>query len=77
MLDLIIKGGRVVTSEGVGEMDVGVLGERIAALALPGALEVETHRTIDAGGKVLLPGGIERTPISGYQSLRHGLGARK
>ena len=59
MLDLIIKGGRVVTSEGVGEMDVGVLGERIAALALPGALEAETHRTIDASGKVILPGGIE------------------
>ena len=59
MLDLIIKGGRVVTPEGVGDMDVGVQGERIAALALPGTLEVEARRTIDAGGKVLLPGGIE------------------
>ena len=59
MLDLIIKGGRVVTPEGVGEMDVGVQGERIAAVALPGALEVEARRTIDASGKIILPGGIE------------------
>lgn len=59
MLDLIIKGGRVVAPEGVGEMDVGVQGERIAAVALPGTLEVEARRTVDARGKVLLPGGIE------------------
>ena len=59
MLDLIIKGGRVVTSAGVGEMDAGVQGERIAAVASPGSLEVEARRTVDAGGKVVLPGGIE------------------
>ncbi len=59
MLDLIIKGGRVVTPEGVGEMDIGVQGERIAAVALPGTLEVEAARTIDAAGKIVLPGGIE------------------
>ena len=59
MLDLIIKGGRVVTPGGVGELDVGVLGERIAAVASPGTLDVETRRTIDAAGKVVLPGGIE------------------
>ena len=33
MLDLIVKGGRVVTPDGVAEMDVAVQGERIAALA--------------------------------------------
>jgi len=59
MLDLIIRGGRVVTPEGVGEMDVGIQGEKIAAVALPGALEVEARRTIDATGKVVIPGGIE------------------
>ena len=59
MLDLIIRGGRVVTPEGVGEYDVGVQGERIAAIALPGAIEAEARRTIDASGKVVLPGGIE------------------
>ena len=59
MLDLIIRGGRVVTPEGVAEVEVGVQGEKIAAVALPGALEVEASRTIDATGKVVLPGGIE------------------
>ena len=59
MLDLIIRGGQVVTPEGVGEYDLGIQGERIAAVALPGALEAEARRTIDATGRVVLPGGIE------------------
>ena len=59
MLDLIIKGGRVVTPEGAVEMDVGVQGDKIAAVAMPGALDAETRRSIDATGKVVLPGGIE------------------
>ncbi len=59
MLDLIIRGGQVVTPEGMGPMDVGVQGEKIAAVALPGALEAEARRIIDASGKVVLPGGIE------------------
>ena len=29
MLDLVIKGGRVVTPTGVGEWDIAVQGERI------------------------------------------------
>ncbi len=59
MLDLIIRGGRVVTPEGVREMDVGVQGEQIAAVAASGALDVDAGRTIDASGKIVLPGGIE------------------
>ena len=59
MLDLIIRGGQVVTPDGVGDRDVGIQGERIAAVALPGALEVEARRTIDASGRIVLPGGIE------------------
>ena len=59
MLDLIIRGGRVVTPEGVGEFDVGVQDGKIAAIALPGPLEIEAKRTIDASGKAVLPGGIE------------------
>ncbi len=38
MLDLIIRGGQVVTSEGVAQRDLGVQGEQISAVALPGAL---------------------------------------
>ena len=48
-----------MTPEGVGEVDIGIQGEKIAVLALPGTLEVETRRSIDAAGKVVLPGGIE------------------
>ena len=59
MLDLIIKGGQVVTPDGVDIRDVGVQGEKIAAIAMPGALEVDARRTIDATGRVVLPGGIE------------------
>ena len=59
MLDTIIQGGRVVTPEGVGEYDIGIQGDKIAAVALPRTLEVEARRTIDAAGKVVLPGGIE------------------
>ncbi len=59
MLDLIIRGGQVVTSEGVAQRDLGVQGEQIAAVALPGAREGEAGWTIDVGGKVVLPGGIE------------------
>src|SRR5437016_3104949 len=57
MLDLVIRGGRVVTPSGVGEWDLGVQGERIAALGAPGTLEA--GRVIDATGKVVVPGGID------------------
>ena len=58
MLDLAITGGQVVTPHGVGLWDIGVQGERIALLALPGALP-QAGRTIDARGKVVVPGGVE------------------
>src|SRR2546427_656675 len=57
MLDLVIRGGRVVTPSGVGDWDVGVQGERIAALGAPGTLDA--GRVIDATGKVVVPGGID------------------
>ena len=59
MLDMIIKGARVVTPAGVGEWDVGVSGEKIAAVGLPGLLPEEYATIIDAAGKILVPGGIE------------------
>ena len=59
MLDMIIKGARVVTPSGVGEWDVGVSGEKIAAVGLPGLLPEENATIVDAAGKILVPGGIE------------------
>jgi dihydropyrimidinase len=59
MLDLIIKGGQVVTPQAVGEMDVGVQGEKIVAVGWPGTLAADAARVIDARGKLVIPGGIE------------------
>ena len=60
MLDLIIKGGTVVTPDGVGLMDVGVRGEQIVAVAAPGVLDdLGQVESIDATGMIVLPGGIE------------------
>lgn len=54
--DLVISGGTVATAGGVTRCDVGVTGGRIVALAerLTGG-----DRTIDASGRLVLPGGID------------------
>jgi dihydropyrimidinase len=60
MLDLIIRGGEVVTPQGVTTCDVAVAGETIAALAAPGTLVAESAgRVIDATGHIVMPGGID------------------
>jgi dihydropyrimidinase len=59
MLDLIIRGGMVVTPQAVGEMDVGVQGEKIVAVGWPGTLASGAGREINARGKIVIPGGIE------------------
>ena len=41
MLDLVIRGGQVVTPQGAGQWDIGVQGERIAAIGAPGSLPAE------------------------------------
>ena len=35
MFDLIIRGGQVVTPQGVGQWDVAVVGEKIVSVGLP------------------------------------------
>ncbi|MCC7347223.1 MAG: amidohydrolase family protein [Variibacter sp.] len=60
MLDVIISGGEVVTPQGVAVCDVAVLGEKIAAVAAPGALAHDNaRRVIDAAGRIVMPGGID------------------
>src|SRR5919201_6864857 len=59
MLDLLIRGGTVVTPEGAGFWDVGVQGETIAAVAPTGTLPEESASIIDASGKIVVPGGID------------------
>lgn len=59
MLDLLIRGGMVVTPAGTGRFDVGVQGEKIVLVAESGVVDLESARTLDASGKYVLPGGIE------------------
>src|SRR5258708_14217777 len=58
MLALLIRGGEVGTPQGGGKWRGGVQGEKIVFIG------TEEHapqagRTIDAGGKIVVPGGIE------------------
>jgi len=59
MLDLVVRSDRVVTPHGVGAYDVAIQGERIVAVAAPGTLTEDVTRTIDATGKIVVPGGID------------------
>ena len=59
MLDCVVKGGQVVTPQAVGEMDVGIQGEKIVAVGWSGTLSEQATQVIDASGKIVIPGGIE------------------
>jgi dihydropyrimidinase len=60
MLDIIIRGGDVVTPQGVVRGDVAIAGETIAAVTAPDALAGQSGmREIDAGGRIVMPGGID------------------
>src|SRR5690349_14474543 len=54
-LDLVIRGGTVATAEKTFRADVGIEGERIAALGDG----LSARRVIDASGKLVLPGGVD------------------
>jgi dihydropyrimidinase len=54
--DLVIKNGTVATATDTFLADVGIVGERIAAI---GTGLAEARREIDAKGKYVLPGGVD------------------
>jgi dihydropyrimidinase len=58
MLDLLIRGGEVVTPQGTGKWTIAVEGERIAAI-VGNNVQLQAGRVIDAQGKIVVPGGIE------------------
>jgi dihydropyrimidinase len=68
VLDLVIRGGRVITPQGVGSWDVGVQDGRIAVLGAPGTLPSEATKVIDASGLIVAPGGVEP-----HTHLAHGI----
>jgi dihydropyrimidinase len=59
VLDLLVTGGLVVTPAGAAGLDIGVKGETIAFVAEPGSVEAEAARVLEAGGKIVVPGGVE------------------
>ena len=54
-LDLVIRGGIVVTASDMMEADVGISGETVAALGRG----LDGRRVIDARGKLVTPGGVD------------------
>ena len=60
MVDLVVRGDAVVTPQGVGAYDIAIAGERIVAVAAKDSFPVpDGARLIDAGGKIVMPGGID------------------
>ncbi len=55
---ILITGGTVLSSTGAVKADVLVDGDTIAALSAPG-ISWDADKVIDAGGKYVLPGGID------------------
>jgi dihydropyrimidinase len=56
--DTVITGGTVVSGTDVATLDVGISAGRIAALMQTGT-PCTAGRTIDASGRIVLPGGID------------------
>jgi dihydropyrimidinase len=56
-MDTIIRNGTLITPGGVFSADVGIVGERIAALSQE--LEAQAATELDAAGCYVLPGGID------------------
>ena len=60
MVDLVLRSDTVVTPQGGGACDIAIAGEKIVAVAAKGSLPVaDGTRLIDAGGKIVMPGGID------------------
>ena len=56
-MDLLIKGGTVVTASGSFQADVAVDKEKIVAIGKD--LDIPADRVEDATGKLVLPGAID------------------
>ena len=57
-LDMMIKGGQVVTKDGVKKLAIGVKDGKVAVLA-PDESLLSSQQTIDASGKYVLPGVVD------------------
>jgi dihydropyrimidinase len=71
VLDLVIRGGQVITPQGVGRWDVGIEGEKIAVVAAAGTLPAEAARVIDATTLIVSPGGVEPHAHLAHSIMSH------
>ena len=58
-MSILIKNGTVITHGGRQFADVLVEGDKVVAIAAPGAHSWQTDQVIDASGKYVIPGGID------------------
>lgn len=58
-LDWIIQGGKLVTADETVRADVGIRGERIAAIGTNLAKTSPNAKLVDATGRYVLPGGLD------------------
>jgi len=64
MLDIVVSGGLAVLPSGPEPADIGVTGEKIAAIGAPGSLAaLGAGRVVDAAGQIVIPGGIDPYPL--------------
>ena len=59
MHDLLIHGGTVVSPAGAGNFDVLINDGKITAITTRSSDLPEASRSIDATGKIVIPGGVE------------------
>src|ERR1700737_1310371 len=64
MLDIVVSGGLAVLPSGAEPADIGIAGDKIAAIGAPGSLAAlgpagQVGRVVDAGGQIVIPGGID------------------
>ena len=55
--DKVIKGGTIVTASDIAQGDIGIVGEKVAAIGLD--LPQEGAQVIEAGGRYVFPGCID------------------
>ena len=65
-LDLVIKNGTVVTDSEIFQADIGVEGGVICQIGR--SIQADEARTINADGKIVIPGGIDGHTHFGYVS---------
>ena len=59
MLDVLIRGGDIVSPDSTERFDIGVKDGRIVAFAEENSVDLKAARTVDARGKYVIPGGID------------------